>query len=133
MYILTYGTLRRGHGNSKMFGLHDPNNATYIGPYKVKGGLYDLGWYPGWKDDDNGETICDLWKIHNQSIINRLDSYEGYTPSNPTGGLYNKKTVRLHTIDTDEPFDAMIYEYNGSVSEKDRVTHGDWMMWKEVC
>jgi len=130
-YILTYGTLRYEYPTSKGFGLHDEERAKYLGQTSVLGGIYSLGGFPGWKNDNNGHTVCDMFEVVDQSIIKRLDYYEGYLERDPENGLYNKCTLRVPRPDTGELVDAVIYEYNGEVDCDYHVDCGNWIAFLE--
>lgn len=113
MLVFVYGTLRRGAVNeaSSFVG------AEFVSESKIKGSIYDLGWYPGLKLDDLSEVEGDIFKV-NQYQLERLDSYEG-CPS-----LYSRR--RVETLRGEEVF---VYEYNGSVHPDDRIEDGDWLSY----
>jgi gamma-glutamylcyclotransferase (GGCT)/AIG2-like uncharacterized protein YtfP len=96
--LYVYGTLR-------------PGNADTV---KVKGQLYDLGWFPGIKLGGTGDVICEKIEVQDWSAVDR---YEGYMPSDPANSLY----IRV-------PFgDGFIYEFNRDVNPVKLVPTGDWL------
>ena len=106
--LLLYGTLR------------DPAKpATAIQGYK----MYNLGWYPGVRyTGDDGDVIW-CQPIHGVSPdkLERLDSYEGYDPSDPSSSLYVRHNKGL------EDTEFEIYEYNrGLINDDTLIPSGDW-------
>lgn len=77
MNLFVYGTLRSGHDNPMAQYLRQ--HAHLIGHGYVPGRLFDLGWYPGatYEPDCNSCVWGDVYKITDESVLSRLDEYEG--------------------------------------------------------
>lgn len=104
--VLVYGTLREPNKNNEKI--------------TVKGTLYNLGWYPGFKSDpENGtEVVCEVLEEITDSRLRGFDSYEGYDPARPEQSLYLREWVEEHN--------AWIYVYNRSVEGYPVIETGDW-------
>ncbi len=102
--IFVYGTLMRGERASGILG-----DCTYKGEYVLSDyALYDLGPFPGIKEQEGEEVIGEVYEIHD-SVIPRMDHYEG------EGELYKRTVVNVKNekecID-----DVYVYVYLGKVS-----------------
>lgn len=96
--LCVYGTLRPGNPNT----------------VKVKGSLYDLGWFPGIKLGGTGEVVCEQITVKDWQDVDR---YEGFMPDNPEDSLY----IRT-------PYDdGFIYEFNREVNPIKLIQSGDWL------
>lgn len=115
--LFVYGTLRPGKGANGFL-----REQEHIGETRISGKLYNLGWYPGVKIEGEGRFISegptvkgDLYRLTDESITSRLDSYEGYP------NLYDRKKVETESGET-----TWVYEYNHGVSEERLVPAGEW-------
>ena len=115
--------------------------------------IYNLGNYPtikllkkGGGDDDGDSEDNNIvqGELHTFTptdfprILQILDQIEGYDPTNPTHGLYNRHIVDVfvHTtknkedssesITTTTKDRAWIYEYNGPIDPTTRLVDGLW-------
>lgn len=80
--VFVYGTLRKGERANSML-----QNSVYCGKYYLKDcAMYDLGSYPGIKDDEGEYVIGEVYFIDDETL-KRLDRYEG------EGSLYERRTV----------------------------------------
>jgi gamma-glutamylcyclotransferase (GGCT)/AIG2-like uncharacterized protein YtfP len=114
MKLFVYGTLKQSQGRAVHRLLGD--NAVLVeGNAKVKGQLYHLGGFPGFKYGD-GEVLGELYEIKDPDAWPRLDSYEGVPH------LYTRESVVEQT--TGEPTD--IYVYQGDPHEEQRIANGVW-------
>jgi len=120
-----YGTLKEGRP------LDRPVFAklrTKVAPAKIKGSIFDLGWYPTIKLDGKGMVIGEVHtfpKEHVDDVRRAMDGIEGYRASDPEKGLYNRHIIEA-TLDTGETVKAFVYEYNGKVDDKRRLEDGVW-------
>lgn len=80
--VFVYGTLRKGERANSLL-----QNSVYCGKYYLKDcAMYDLGSYPGIKNDKGEYVIGEVYLIDDETL-KRLDSYEG------EGSLYERKAV----------------------------------------
>lgn len=117
--VFVYGTLRREASNPC-----ENYGGVHLGMSELSGAkMYALGWFPGIKLTDNPEdkVFGDVYEV-DQSIMGRLDGYEGYDPDNPKASLYLRKTVSV--LDFGEVY---VYEYNGYPGNRPVVPNGDWL------
>lgn len=96
-----------------------------IGPCRVAGELFDLGPYPALHRSTSGAaSVCgELHAILDPSVLDVLDAFEGYEPSDLAGSDYLRECVVLQ-----EPpgVRAWIYVYNRALGAAARVASGDW-------
>jgi gamma-glutamylcyclotransferase (GGCT)/AIG2-like uncharacterized protein YtfP len=72
--VFIYGTLRRGCPGS--MSIRFPNS-KFIAEAKVRGGLYDLGPYPGLRlDESNSLVVGEVYEV-DDDLLNELDEFEG--------------------------------------------------------
>lgn len=117
--LFVYGTLRQGERAD----LSKNPQMKYVGPDKINGKLYDVGWFPGAKLIDGimgfepaMPTITgDLFEIVDEAVVVRLDSYESF-PS-----LFDRNQV-----ETGSSKYAWVYTFNPRISEDSLVLNGDW-------
>ncbi len=100
--ILVYGTLRTGKGEK----------------VKVKGDMYNLGWYPGIALGGENEFVAERLTGIDDAKLAAFDRYEGYNEEAPEQSLYIRR--RLDNGD-------WIYEYNYEFDGNDRIESGDWL------
>lgn len=114
--ISFYGTLRQERSARNYEGsLRHVRNDT------VRGSLYALGWFPGWVPEGDGEVIVETYEVLNPAIIDSLDRYEGYHPTDISGSLFVRQIVT--TVGGHE---TEIYRFNGHVDGRRRIESGDW-------
>ena len=80
MHLFVYGTLLSSIPSSMAKFLR--RRATLVGPATVSGALYDLGMYPGFQTDGNGEVHGELHELDitkADETMAMLDAYEGVT------------------------------------------------------
>jgi gamma-glutamylcyclotransferase (GGCT)/AIG2-like uncharacterized protein YtfP len=117
--VFVYGSLLSHMGNhrilgdSKMLGIsRSPKNFAMI----------DLGYYPGViiNESHPGNVVGEVYEVDDNTLYS-LDRLEGYHPSDPKNGLYDRIK-----IDTDFG-EAYIYIYNiRSCRRISFVENGDW-------
>ena len=115
-FVFIYGTLRRDCPGS--LSIRFPNS-KFVAEAKVRGGLYDLGPYPGLRlDESNSLVIGEVYEV-DDDLLNELDEFEA-------SSNYLRKQVEISLGEqrtncwTYEP-DAEFYRF-----EK-LITSGDWI------
>jgi gamma-glutamylcyclotransferase (GGCT)/AIG2-like uncharacterized protein YtfP len=118
MKLFVYGTLRQGANNPC-----ENYGGKYVYTTTISGAvLYDLGSFPGLKLTLDGPTtlvVGDVYEV-DQSIIERLDQYEGYRPDNPENSLYIRRELP----------DFYVYEFNDKW-EGTLIPGGDWLEYRK--
>ena len=119
-HIFVYGTLRRGQGANRNFGMEQ--HAEFVKTCKLTGAaIYHLGGFPGLKFEDGSEVVGDLYKVTEPRLMRALDSYEGYREDDPAGSLYIRREIDI------EGTKAYTYEYNHNIrNQNTRIVSGDW-------
>jgi len=119
---------------SLMSGLH-PEDAPdtgghleLVGPCTIRGGLYDLGDYPGLVPGA-GAVVGELYRLRPglapcrvAEVLRLLDVYERYDGRDLPGSLYTRRVARLAQPDVD----AWVYFLNRAPGARPRVPHGNW-------
>lgn len=111
--IFVYGTLRRGGSNHfRMEG------ADFVAAATVKGGLYQIDWYPGLVlDETAGDVVGEVYQVP-PAVLEELDLFEG--------AEYRRLQTQVRLPDG-ETVSAWIWEWLGPVDETLRITSGDWL------
>jgi gamma-glutamylcyclotransferase (GGCT)/AIG2-like uncharacterized protein YtfP len=97
MYIIVYGTLKKGENNNRIL---ETGKARLVGPCEVRG--YKLYWSgfpvaaPSAEDVITGE-VWDISGDHSAMTLNRLDSLEGVDHSERDDGMYQRREVTAYT------------------------------------
>jgi len=107
--VYVYGSLRPGNGDK----------------YYIPGKMYGFGGFPAVSLDVEHEAetptvVCERLEVTDKQL-ERLDNYEGYDVESPRTSLYIRVRCR----------EGWIYEYNGTLSETQRVPSGDWLAEKK--
>lgn len=125
-YIFIYGTLMKGYKSHKKFNLSKRLN--YIGIGKLNGIIYDIGEYPGLVIDcDDEKTVNgEVYEILDQSVLQELDEFESYKPSDPEDSLYVRTSVQL----IDPKIEAWTYTYNNCINDKKKIKEGCWRSYE---
>jgi gamma-glutamylcyclotransferase (GGCT)/AIG2-like uncharacterized protein YtfP len=114
--IAVYGSLRKDLHNHNSF----LRNADFIGEFKTEAvySLYDLGSFPGLKNDGNTSVVMEIYAVTEKEGIN-IDHLEGYDP-NRKSTFYDKESIET-------PFgEASVYTYVRTIPENKLVESGDW-------
>jgi len=120
-----YGTLKEGRP------LDRPvlaSKRTAVNTATIEGSIFNLGPYPTVKLDGKGLVIGEVHTFPEgdlKSVQSLLDAIEGYNQSFPDQGLYNRHKVEA-TLYGGKMVTAWVYEYNGSVNPKSRLSSGVW-------
>lgn len=119
MYLLVYGTLKRGFHNHRLM-----EGAEYIGESNVPGYImYSLGGFPG-VVHGKGHITGELYKI-TKDHLPRLDRLEGFDEKlKPEYCMYLREKVRIMSeVGT---WNAFIYVYSGKVDRNRLIEDGVW-------
>lgn len=118
MLIFVYGTLLKGLERSYVL-----DNSSFIGD-AVAGVvcLYNLGAYPGIKEDD-GAVIGELYDV-DEITLETLDRIEEYDSNNINNSLYLRSKIRIIAPSITIP--VYSYFYNLPVDEEMLIENGDY-------
>lgn len=108
--LFVYGTLRSQFTNEYAILLRQ--GAEFLGPVTIRGSLYRVAWYPGWKPEPDGVVWGELYRLQNpERMLATLDDYEG--------GDFERAVIH-----TPEP--AWVYRYNKPTAADSRIESGDF-------
>jgi gamma-glutamylcyclotransferase (GGCT)/AIG2-like uncharacterized protein YtfP len=121
-----YGSLRKDLHNHKILG-----NSKLIGTFNTipEYTMYDLGTYPGIVPDGNTSIFIEVYDV-SETVLDKLDTLEGYHTFNSTHNHYNRRKI-------ESPYGEMyIYFYNDKHRYKSNdtkiVVSGDWKDYNET-
>ncbi len=113
--IAVYGTLKQNQSNHGFLA-----GQRYLGQEELNSiTLFDLGPYPAAKLRESQGVCVEVYEITDEALA-RLDELEGYHPSAPDRGLYNR--VKLETPSSH----AWVYIYNHDVTGCHEIRFGEW-------
>jgi gamma-glutamylcyclotransferase (GGCT)/AIG2-like uncharacterized protein YtfP len=125
--LVVYGTLLSGLGHQERLGV--AGGLELVGPCRVRGSLFALGWYPGLVVDDRpgdpsppGLVAGELFRVVDPAVVGVLDRFEGYDPASPATSEYLR--VRVRVVEPD--VEAWVYVYAGPGRPGAHLSHGDW-------
>jgi len=125
--LFVYGTLRRGAPARASRVLE--RVATYLGPARTGGRLYDLGRYPGLVPSDDS----DAWvrgEVHTLAdparALVQLDRYEGCGPEDRRPHEYDR-VEREVLFDSGDVGTAWLYAYAWPIDAAREIRSGDWL------
>ena len=121
--VFLYGILQQGEEGYRELDL--AQSLQLVGSDDVRGVLYDLGDYPGYKTGGTGRVRGQLHAVKRLSVLPQLDAYELYDPADPANSDYLRK--RVTTLSGRE---AWIYEYNRDVGDAPIIASGSWKEWR---
>lgn len=121
-YLFVYGTLRPALCHPAYKRLLQ-GKTTIIEQASVPGQLVDLGDFPGLislnhSDDEVTGDVLALPEENRDSLLSRLDSYEG--------ALF-ERTRATACLPGGTELEVFIYEFVGDVDEQPRITDGDFV------
>lgn len=128
--IFVYGTLHDNPGNRYSRFLEQ--NAKYIGVATRKGKLFNIGRYPGAVESLNPDDMIKgyLYSTDNmETLLSKLDEYEGYEKSYPAHSLFIRKKVLVADKKNKKHW-AWMYLYNKDVSKKKEIDEGDFFTYR---
>ena len=117
--IFVYGTLKGSL----------PKNML-VGSGKIKGRLFDLGFYPGAIESDDGIIQGEIYSV-DEKTLHQFDGYEGYKNNDPFNSLFYRKVVTATTYDCKE-VSVHVYFYNihgelgHLIESKKEILSGNW-------
>ena len=116
--VFVYGSLLSGMGNHRLL---EESNFVGTSHSPTGFGLIDLGYFPGAiRANDDKRIIGEVYEVDDLTL-QRLDRLEGYNPTRPEHGLYNRIEIMTKFGS------AFMYIYNhGSMRTTNDVTEGDW-------
>ncbi len=127
-HLFVYGTLRPGSSAHARRILK--SSAEHVGKGEVRSArMFDLGEYPGAvRTRSKREFIIgDVFRINKSKlseVMEALDAYEEFDPSDPKGSLYVRKITNVKVEDTD--LKAWIYWFNRPVEQAVPIEEGDY-------
>jgi pyruvate carboxylase len=113
-HLFVYGSLRSQCGN--LFARLLREKAESLGHAAVRGSVFRVGPYPGYRREPDGIVHGELWRLADpEPTLAALDEYEGPDYSRVIAGLETP------------PMSAWIYLYNGGVRMEQRILSGDFL------
>lgn len=108
--LFVYGTLRSDSGHA----MHDvlARGADLVGCGEVVGTLVDLAEYPGLVLGRGGTARGEVWALHDDALLDRLDAYEGIGPDAEVAEAYERTRV-LVRLDDGRALEAWAYAWRG--------------------
>jgi gamma-glutamylcyclotransferase (GGCT)/AIG2-like uncharacterized protein YtfP len=125
--LFVYGTLRRDTKH-ELFHLL-ARHAKFLGEAVVRGKLYDLGDYPGMIYPERGRVIGEIYAVDSpqwESVIKRLDEYEGCTTADPEPHEYKREVINAQLADG-KTVPAWAYVLNRMPSRLREIDSGDYL------
>ncbi|GAB3501535.1 gamma-glutamylcyclotransferase [Spirosoma knui] len=133
-YLLVYGTLRPAFVNP--FADYLRQNSQYVGEGIFRGSLYNLGDYPGAVYQPDSPTVVygSIYDIrqHYQSILARLDEYEGVGNAFEQPNEYIRTVIPVQSRDRDQVLNCWVYLYNLPADHCPRITSGDYVLYTQT-
>ena len=126
--LFVYGKLRRT-APSPMRELVDQNLPLVSQAY-ARGYVYDIGGYPGLKFNLNGQKVWgEVLRLPDdpRPILEALDRYERFESGYHEPYEYVRQVKKVFNVETGEPIEVWVYEYNWPVQGKLAIASGDWL------
>ena len=128
-FVFFYGSLITGQsGREELPGIE--KMISLISQASVAGTLFDLGDYPGLILGDQGLVFGEVYRIHRESaqqLLDRLDIFERFDPTNRSESLFIRQIVRL----VEPSIDAWLYTYNQDTHGHSIVASGQWKTYRQ--
>ncbi len=101
---------------------------------QTRGVIYDLGEYPGLKEDFNDENqvkgeIYRLLEPWNSLPV--IDQYEDYFPDNPAQSMFIRKRTPV-LLESKEKIMCWVYYYILPVTHTQRIDSGDYISYLQL-
>lgn len=130
MYLFAYGTLRFSDSLIKRGVLK--NEFEFVGIGKMKAVMYDIGNYPGARNDDSGEVHGELFRMmEGKTALEKLDRYENYNRLNEKSGEYIRRKTLIRMNDG-RSLMAWVYWYNRDLHSKKRILENDYLEYLAI-
>jgi putative glutamine amidotransferase len=100
-----------------------------VGPATVRGVLYDLRNYPGLLLEDRSREVPGFlleFPADDETLLRRLDAYEGFDPNAPTTSLFRRVTATATLATTSRAVDCQVYVYNRPKPGDRVIASGGW-------
>lgn len=124
-HLFVYGTLMPGHAPACVSDL--VARFRLVGPATVGGTVYDLGDYPALVLGGGGRVSGHLCELPADDLLwRRLDTYEGFVPSAPTGSLF-RRVATVAALPDGRPVDCQTYVFNRPARPSQAIASGDWL------
>ncbi len=119
-YLFSYGTLLPSLAPPEI--KPTVRRLRRVGRGFVRGHLFDLGEYPGAVLNRTGSQIAgQIFELPDDpEVLDRLDKYEGFDPSDPKSSLFVRKR-RYVQLQDGRKFFCWIYSYNRPVEAARRL------------
>jgi len=114
-----YGTLRKGHGNSRLF---DNPESTWLGEFitKPEYTMYSLGGFPAVAEKGNTAITCEVWETTSEDVIKNVFRLEGCT------GIKGDDRNWYDFVDIETPYGIASMFTMNECQEKNIVEDGNW-------
>lgn len=123
--VFVYGTLKEGRRlDRKQLAVL----RTSVKEATIVGSIYDLGPFPTIKLNDEHTVQGEVHTFESKDfggVMALMDQIEGYNPSAPDRGLYNRHIVKA-TLTDGSIVEAWAYEINQDVDDSKRIESGIW-------
>lgn len=122
--LFVYGSLMRGMERNAF--ISSPDKARFVAAGSVRGMLYDLGAFPGMKDDHEGGLVLgELYELVDPTtFFATLDLIEGYWPEQLARSLYVRKRIAVQTTNGERT--AWAYVLNQALTGAKPIPSGDY-------
>lgn len=112
--LFVYGSLRSEFDNPYAQFLRE--TAELLGRAAVRGSIFPIGRYPGYRNEPHGTVHGELWRLRDpEATLSALDEYESFD--------YQRAIVPVIEGSVSE---AWIYVYIGDVQDDRRILTGDF-------
>ncbi len=125
--LFVYGTLRLGADND--FAKLLARQAYWVGRGRARGQLFMVQNYPGFvRSEPEGDWVLgDVYSLHSPQLTYvELDRYEGCGFNDPLPHEYCRSPVPV-LLDSGQWVEASAYLYALDISDKRRITSGDYL------
>ena len=123
IYVVLYGSLRRGQPQFRELGLDSA--LEFVGNCEFPAVLHDFGEYPG-AADGQGTVKAEVYKVIDSGIFKKLDEYEEFDNRNLSKSLFVRRCVNIPRVG-----DAWVYMYNKPVDGAPIIESGDWLAHRQ--
>lgn len=128
-YLFVYGSLMKGSGHPLSEEL--ASIFEYLSTGYIQAKLYYLEGYPGAvRSEDTADRVYgQVYRKpgNSDTLMNRINRYEGYDPEAPGKSLFVPETVEVHT--PERTITAGCYLYRGSLRGYARIPGGDYLSY----